>query len=141
MASPLLLAALSQPAHPAHPANWVAGWTLVLAAFVSGAILGMGWHRDDFLGGYGSFRRRVIRLGHIAFAALGLMNVIFALSPLPTPGTTAARLASGCFIAGGALMPAVCFLTGWRSGWRHAFFLPVVSLILAVVFTLLGARP
>lgn len=122
-----------------QPANWIAGWGLVLLAFLSGAMLGLGWHRDDFLGGYASFRRRVIRLGHIAFAALGLMNVVFSLSPLPTPGTTTARLASICFIAGGVLMPAVCFLTAWRSGWRHWFVLPVLSLILAVVFTLLGA--
>jgi hypothetical protein len=124
----------------AHPVNWVAGWTLVLLAFLSGAVLGLRWHRDDFLGGYASFRRRVVRLGHIAFAALGLMNVIFSLSPLPAPGTTPARLASICFIAGGVLMPAVCFLTGWRAAWRHWFVLPVLSLIAAVMFTLWGGR-
>src|SRR6187397_1300562 len=121
-----------------QPGNWAVGWILVLAAFVSGAMLGVGWHREDFLGGYASFRRRVVRLGHIAFAALGLMNVIFSLSPLPTPGTTAARLASICFIAGGVLMPTVCFLTGWRAAWRHAFVVPVLSLIAAVVLTLWG---
>src|SRR5829696_461891 len=92
----------------AHPLNWVAGWSLVLAAFVSGAVLGIGWHREEFLGGYATFRRRVIRLGHIAFAALGLMNVIFSLSPLPAPGTAAARCASICFVAGGVFMPLVC---------------------------------
>ena len=124
----------------AHPLNWVAGWTLVLLAFVSGSLLGIGWHRDDFLGGYGSFRRRVVRLGHVACAALGLMNVVFSLSQLPTPGTTAARLASACFVAGGVLMPAVCFLTGWRAACRHLFFLPVLSLVAAVVFTLWGGR-
>ncbi len=137
MRLPLLLATLSSPA---HPANWVAGWTLVLAAFVSGAVLGLGWHREAFLGGYASFRRRVIRLGHVAFAALGLMNVVFSLSPLPAPGTAAARAASICFIAGGVLMPAVCFLTGWRAAWRHLFVVPVLSLIAAVMFTLWGGR-
>jgi hypothetical protein len=124
----------------AHPLNWVAGWALVLLAFLSGAVLGLGWHREDFLGGYGSFRRRVIRLGHVAFAALGLMNVIFSLSPLPVPGTMPARVASICFVAGGVLMPAVCFLTGWRAAWRHLFVLPVLSLIAAVMFTLWGGR-
>ena len=131
---------LALAAGAAHPLNWVAGWSLVLLAFLSGAVLGLGWHRDEFLGGYGSFRRRVIRLGHVAFAALGLMNVVFSLSPLPAPGTTAARAASICFVAGGALMPAVCFLTGWRAGWRHLFVLPVLSLVAAVMFTLWGGR-
>ena len=132
---PLLLAAGAT-----HPLNWVAGWTLVLLAFLSGALLGLRWHREDFWGGYASFRRRVVRLGHVALAALGLMNVIFSLSPLPTPGTTAARVASICFAAGGVLMPTVCFLTGWRAAWRHLFVLPVLSLIAAVMFTLWGGR-
>ena len=136
---PLLLPALFPVAAAVQqPINWTVGWGLVLMAFVSGALLGTGWHRDDFLGGYGSFRRRVIRLGHIACAALGLMNVIFSFSPLPAPGTTAARLASICFVAGGVLMPLVCFLTGWRSAWRHLFVLPVLSLVAAVIFTLWG---
>jgi hypothetical protein len=123
-----------------HGLNWAAGWGLVLMAFLSGGVLGLGWHREDFLGGYASFRRRVVRLGHVAFAALGLMNVVFSLSPLPTPGTTAARYASICFVAGGVLMPAVCFLTGWRAAWRHLFVVPVLSLIAAVMFTLWGGR-
>jgi hypothetical protein len=50
-----------------------------------------------------------------------------------------ARLASIFFIAGGVMMPLVCFLTGWRAAWRHLFVLPVLSLVLAVLFTLLGA--
>src|SRR5688500_2157133 len=104
------LLAFDTLARVAFPLNWTAGWTLVLLAFVSGALLGIGWHRDDFLGGYASFRRRVVRLGHIAFAALGMLNVLFSLTPLPPPGTGAARVASACFLAGGVTMPLVCFL-------------------------------
>jgi hypothetical protein len=50
----------------------------VLLAFATGAGLGLFFHRDDFLGGYNSFRRRIVRLGHIALAALGMLNVIFS---------------------------------------------------------------
>ena len=138
MQAHLLAATVKDVAAVQQPLNWTVGWALVLAAFLSGAILGLGWQRENFLGGYSSFRRRVIRLGHIAFAALGLMNVVFSLSPLPTPGTLPARLASICFIAGGVMMPLVCFLTGWRPAWRHGFVLPVLALVAAVVFTLWG---
>jgi hypothetical protein len=117
-----------------QPLNWVAGWGLVLAAFVTGAAGGLFFHRDDFLGGYASFPRRLARLGHIALAALGMMNVLFGLSPLPPGRLTAA--ASVLFLAGAVLMPAVCFLAAWRKSLRHLFVLPVVSLVLAVVFTL-----
>jgi len=119
-----------------HPVNWVAGWGFVLAAFVSGAGIGMFFHRESFLGGYTSFPRRMLRLGHIALAALGMTNVLFALSPLPAGWASAA--ASSLFLAGAVLMPAVCFLTAWRKPLRHLFFLPVVSLVLAVMFTLVG---
>jgi hypothetical protein len=125
-----------------HPLNFVAGWSLVLAAFVSGAIIGLGFHRDDFLGGYTSLRRRMVRLGHIALAALGMMNVLFALSPWNTSAAssdTSGAIASLCFLAGGVSMPLVCFLTAWRERFRHVFFIPVAALIAAVVFTLLGA--
>src|SRR5262245_5104892 len=122
-----------------HPLNWYVSWSMILAAFVSGAGVGLFFHRDDFLGGYTSFPRRLLRLGHIALAALGMMNVLFALSPLPANALTQA--ASLCFIAGGISMPATCFLTAWRKPFRHLFFVPVISLVSAVVLTLIGAVP
>lgn len=59
---------------PAHALNWQAGWPLVLAAFVTGALIGRAFHRHDFLGGYGSFRRRLLRLGHIAGSSPRLLS-------------------------------------------------------------------
>ena len=123
-----------------HPLNWYAGWTLVSLAFVTGALIGLGFHREEFLGGYQSLRRRMTRLGHIALAALGLMNVVYALSPWPLDGTWQASVAGVAFIVGGISMPTICFLTAWREPWRSLFFIPVVSLLTAVVATLLGGR-
>jgi hypothetical protein len=126
-------------ASPIHVLNWYAGWGLVLAAFVTGAVLGLFFHGEDFLGGYTSFRRRIIRLGHIALAALGLMNVVYSLSPWPEPSRWEAEAASICWLAGGIAMPAVCFLTGWNAAFRYLFFIPVTALVMAVVYTLRGA--
>jgi hypothetical protein len=125
----------------AHPLNWMIGWWLVLLAFATGAGLGLFFHRLDFLGGYTSFRRRIVRLGHIALAALGMLNVVFSYSAWPAPGTVSGRGASLGFIVGGVAMPAVCFLTGWRERSRHLFFIPVLALMLAVIFTLIGGTP
>jgi hypothetical protein len=124
---------------PHHPLNWYAGWGLVLAAFLSGAALGLAFHRDDFWGGYGSFRRRIVRLGHVALAALGLMNVVYSLSPWPAPGAFDGQAASVCYLVGGIAMPAVCFLTGWKEPCRYLFPIPVAALVLAVLWTLRGA--
>jgi hypothetical protein len=126
---------------PTHLANWYFGWGLLLSAFVTGAAIGLFFHVDDFLGGYLSFRRRLIRLGHIAQAALGMLNILYGLSPWPEHGRIEALAATVAFIVGGLSMPLVCFLTGWRKGFRHLFFVPVTALVLAVLFTLSGGPP
>ncbi len=110
-----------------HALNFSAGWWLILAAFATGALLGLGFHREDFLGGYGSFRRRLARLGHIALAALGGLNVLYGLSPVP-----ADPLPGQLLLAGGIAMPLVCFLSAWKPGFRHLFFIPVVLLVAGV---------
>jgi hypothetical protein len=124
---------------PTHILNWYFGWVSVLLAFGTGAAIGLFFHREDFLGGYVSFRRRIVRLGHIAQAALGMMNVIYAMSPWPTAERWEAGPASIAFVVGGISMPLVCFLSGWRESFRHLFFIPVTALVLAVGLTLLGA--
>ncbi len=119
-----------------HPLNFHAGWWLVLLAFVSGAVIGLGFHREDFLGGYSSFRRRLLRLGHIACAALGLFNVVFGLAPVATGASFLNAWPGGLLLAGGIAMPAVCFLTAWKPAFRHLFFIPVSLLLAAVVLIL-----
>jgi hypothetical protein len=123
---------------PLHSLNWIAGWLLVLSSFATGAVLGLHFHRDDFLHGYSSFPRRMLRLGHVALAALGMLNVLFSLSPWPRPDAWTGSIASVCFLAGGLTMPALCFLTAWRPRFRHLFAIPVVALVAAVISTCIG---
>ena len=118
-----------------HALNWNLGWGLVLAGFLSGAAIGMKFHREDYLGGYTSFPRRMLRLGHIALIALGLLNVVFSITPFVDPLRSTAAV---CFAAGAVLMPLLCFLTAWRSGFRRLFFVPVVTLVTAVTLMLVG---
>jgi len=120
-----------------HPLNFAAGWWLVLAVFASGALIGLGFHREEFLGGYGSFRRRLVRLGHIALAALGALNIVYGLSPLPGGPGRQASLAGILFLGGAITMPLVCFLTAWKAPFRHLFFIPVVQLMAAVALVLM----
>lgn len=118
-----------------HPLNWYAGWTLILSAFVTGAGIGLFFHNEDFWGGYTSFRRRIVRLGHIALAALGMLNILFSIAA-PGGPSAALRAASILLIVGAVSMSTVCFLTGWRTSFRHLFFIPVSSLMAAVILTL-----
>jgi hypothetical protein len=125
-----------------HPLNWYFGWGLVLSAFVTGAVIGLFFHRETFLGGYTSFRRRIIRLGHISQAALGMMNVLYGLSQVPLDDVMGySETASIAFVVGGVAMPVVCFLSGWKEGFRYLFFIPVASLVVAALYALKGGVP
>lgn len=119
--------------------NLLAGWIAVLAGVVSGAVIGLFFHRDDWLAGYSSFRRRMTRLGHISFFGLGLVNILFAVSVaavgLPT---LHAQIASAGLIVGLVSMPSCCFLTAWRKPFRHLFPVPVAGVLTGVTALLVG---
>jgi hypothetical protein len=112
------------------------GWSAILIGLVSGTVIGLFFHRDAWLGGYDSWRRRMIRLGHIAFVGTGLLNLAFAATVPALAGRHDVRLPSCLFIVGAVAMPGVCFLAAWRKPLRHLFFIPVVSLVGAVASTL-----
>jgi hypothetical protein len=110
--------------------NLFVGWACMTAGAAAGAAIGVFFHDEGWMGGYGSFRRRLVRLGHIAFFGLGMINVLFALSltafPAPQPYT---YFASGALAIGALSMPACCLLAAWRPGLRYLFPLPVLSIL------------
>ena len=121
------------------PLNETFGWLWLLAGTVSGLALGLRFQREEWMGGYGSLRRRLIRLGHISFFGLGFLNIVFALGAARAglaPGTLA--LASWSLVVGGITMPLCCGLMAWRPAFQPAFAVPVASLALGVAITALG---
>lgn len=112
--------------------NGAIGWIGITLGFIWGAALGLGFLNPDYLGGYASPRRRLLRLGHIAAIALGLLNILFWLcQPRLGLGPWGATTASAGLIAGAFLMPACCALAAWRPAFARLFPLPVVSLVAA----------
>jgi hypothetical protein len=115
------------------------GWTSMMFGALSGAWIGLRFADQDWSGGYASFRRRMLRLGHIAFFGLGFVNVLFATSgavrPLESPLAWTAAIG---FAVAAATMSACCFLTAWRRSFRHAFGVPVVSALVGLAALLGG---
>jgi uncharacterized membrane protein YoaK (UPF0700 family) len=118
--------------------NLLAGWIGLLAGVISGAVIGLFFHREDWMGGYDSYRRRLTRLGHISFFGLGFVNILFGLT-VATVNLSGERieLASRCLLLGAVTMPICCFLSAWRKTFRHLFPVPVVSVLLGIVLLLL----
>jgi hypothetical protein len=111
--------------------NFAVGWIAILAGLLAGAGIGMFFHNESWLGGYGSWRRRMLRLTHISMVGTGLLNLAFALSVAALRLDPGPRIGSVLFLVGAATMPSVCAASAWRPAVRHLFFIPVVSLILA----------
>jgi len=120
--------------------NLLVGWSGFLAGAATGALLGIGFHREDWLGGYGSFPRRMLRLGHIACFGLGLINILFALTTAAIPPGPLLPGAGICLAIGMITMPLNCFLTAWRKSFRHLFFIPAGATLAGIVGLLVTLR-
>lgn len=115
---------------------WKLGWAMVLFGFASGAALGLGFHREGFLGGYGSFTRRLVRLGHVACVMLGVLSMLVAISPAGALDSQLAIVSRGIWCFGAVGMPLTCFVVAWKPTLRHLFAFPVTALIAAAGLTL-----
>lgn len=115
------------------------GWFWILLGFISGGIIGLKFHDEYWLGGYSSHPRRFVRLGHISFIGLGIINILFALSEnslhLPALWMNVTTFA---FLVGGITMPLSCFISAFRSGFNPLFVIPVVALMMGGILVLFG---
>jgi hypothetical protein len=120
-------------------ANLIGGWLAMLAGVLSGGMVGLFFHQDDWMGGYGSYRRRLTRLGHISFFGLGSVNLLFAATAgqLMLHGTYL-QVASWSLLTGVVTMPICCFLSAWRKPLRHLFPIPVLAVMVGILSILVG---
>lgn len=118
---------------------WV-GWAGMLGGVLTGAAIGLFFEREDWMGGYASFRRRLARLGHIAFFGLGFVNILFGLTTAGVPEAAWLTLASWALVVGAATMPACCFLSAWKKGFARLFPIPVASVSVGIVTLLINMK-
>lgn len=109
--------------------NLYAAWIGILLGFIAGAIQGMFFHREDWLGGYSAWPRRMLRLGHISFFGIAFVNLAYALSVRFFELHAASAWPSRLFLVGAVTMPLVCYLSAYKKGFRHLFAVPVASLL------------
>lgn len=122
--------------------NLFAAWICFLSGALAGAITGLFFHREEWLGGYTHWRRRMVRLGHIAFFGIGLLNAVFVFTADHLGLTSGLELPGYLLILGASTMPAVCYLSAFRDGFRHLFFVPagaVTAAIVAILWRVVGA--
>ena len=117
--------------------NLALGWSWIVLGTILGLILGSFFHREGFLGGYGSFGRRLYRLAHVAFFGLAILNLLFFFTARALPAPTAwLAVAAWSFLVGALSMPTCCIVVAHRPRLRNLFAIPVGSVLLGSVLTL-----
>jgi len=112
--------------------NLLLAWLWLGLGFVSGALLGLNFARENWLGGYTSLRRRMYRLGHISFFGLGFVNLMFYLTAKLNPELPATPLsiASLAFVISALTMPVCCLVLAHHPAAKPPvlFAVPVMAL-------------
>ena len=93
----------------------------------------MFFDREDWLGGYSSWKRRMLRLGHISFFGIAFINLAFAFSAIVLGLDDRVGIPSVLFLVGAVCMPLVCYLSAIKAVFRHLFFIPAVSVIAGII--------
>lgn len=117
--------------------NLLFAWIWILAGFGSGMMMGLFFNREDWLGGYTSLKRRLIRLAHISFFGLGAVNLMYYFTAryVLEPSTLQAAASWG-YVVGGITMPVVCLIMARWTRAKMLFAVPVISLLLSGALTI-----
>lgn len=117
--------------------NLIAAWLGILLGFASGMLLGLFFNRENWMGGYTSFKRRLYRLAHISFFGLAAVNLFFYFTALRLPAIgPGIAIASWSLILGAISMPICCLLMAHFPRTHLLFSIPVASLLLGGSLTL-----
>ena len=111
---------------------FIAAWAGILLSFLVGSAMGLRFYNPQWLGGYASWPRRMLRLGHVSLVALPLLNIasVFFLVHFHLAGTGVNWLLA-LLLVGQISMPLVCLLSAYKPRFRHLFPIPVISLVAA----------
>jgi len=116
--------------------NLWAAWLAILAGVIAGAVQGLFFKSDTWLGGYASWPRRMTRLGHISFFGIAFINLAF-LFTAAILAKEPSKLAAYALVSANALMPAVCYASAWKKNASQFFVLPVACVMYGVVSLIL----
>lgn len=112
--------------------NIYAAWIGFLLGCLAGITSGLFFHREQWLGSYTSWPRRLTRLAHISFFGIGLLNLSFALTCRTLKIESGVAVSSVLLVVAAITMPLICYLSAWKMFFRNIFFIPALSATSAI---------
>lgn len=125
--------------------NFGIGWASLAVGALMGMVLGL-WSFDgplavpEWIGAYDTTPRRLLRLGHIAFFGLGILNILLA-QHMPQFGlsTGQRRAASICMNFGNILLPVTLVLASILHPLKYLMAAPATAVTIALALAAYGA--
>jgi len=118
------------------------GWMWILVGLMVGAVMGM-WSFNGPLpspvGDYSSLPRRMLRLSHIAFVALAIINILYGQSiDKLRLDIRWKKLGSICMIFGAMLMPIFLIAASFYEPLKYLTWFSASLIILGVGIMAIG---
>lgn len=119
--------------------NILFGWAWMCVGFLSGMILGIRSEGEQWLGGYASLTRRYLRLAHVAFVALSIINILYG-KELGTVDLSNhfKNIGSALMIFGAAGVPLACISAAFLKKTRYLLPVPAFAVLIGVIILLIG---
>jgi hypothetical protein len=119
--------------------NVVFGWVWMCFGFVAGMVMGLWAERENWLDGYGSLTRRYLRLAHIAFIALSIINILYGKEiDSVILSDTLKNLGSFLMLFGAVGIPLVCISAAFWRKTKYLLPLPASALLTGTIILVIG---
>jgi hypothetical protein len=122
------------------------GWTSLAVGVGVGLVMGL-WAFDGplqppaWMGDYTDTSRRLVRLGHIAFIGLGLIDILIERELARSAVAPGARaVASWAMVVGNVMLPVTLFAAAAFRPLKYFMALPATAVFIALVLAAYGAR-
>ncbi len=119
--------------------NILFGWAWMCLGFISGMTLGMWAEGEKWLGGYASIARRYLRLGHVAFIALSIINILYGkeLGDIDLP-LHVKNIGSYLMLFGAAGVPLTCISAAFFRKTKYLLPLPALAILTGTSILVIG---
>ena len=119
--------------------NVLFGWSWMCVGLLAGMILGLRAEGENWLGGYASVARRYLRLAHVAFIALSIINILYGKEL----GTTnlpdyLKNIGSTLMIFGAAGVPITCISAAFVRKTKYFLPVPASAVLIGVIILVIG---
>jgi hypothetical protein len=120
-------------------ANIIFGWIWMCLGFICGMTMGLWAEGEKWLGGYASVARRYLRLGHVAFIALPIINILYGKElQLVDLSDSMKYIGSYLMIFGAVGVPITCVSAAFIRKARYFLPLPASAILIGTIILVIG---